>query len=578
MNKITTLLNVLLILLAVSIHSCKKDKNDDQNLQLTFEKQDYYPLESALLQATNTTITDGEYSGNISGTAITLVSISGSLATVIPNLGAGTHKLTANINGKEFSATFNLLPSPSISNPDAIRDTYLQTVNQAIQSLTQAADSLDPAQKAELLAATQTLQHYTDSIHQRYNSLSPQEKEECARFLAANEWWLNELNIAVNDFFSNSFSFKTQDAIEDFEFRRKLNSEKFVSSNFKVISSIAKIAAFTAAGALLGPIGAGIGLGIAITRVVSDAKKHGVATEELISGVIQPFQNLFGSGKTNAFIPFTHNAAKNVTITMEYRSLYSADKNASSPIVKNVVTGLDKLKSTWNSILNTIQIFSIFKPKTVDDIQTYKTETRQVNSKYISISNIDNTKVTLQNTDKTDGLFKLTFRNSETTPQNFSFIINYSSEFGAKTETLEAEVTEWSAPKQAKIVVEPGSPDSVLYTINLLSVTPCSSKWGDYYRVIYTNGTYPKLTFRVPIAPTGSYQIYNSKFVNLCDDYNPNNVTYTTYANFIYEPSTSTTFYYNGNGAEVTKTGEKSFSFKAPFNLQEPRMTGTCTF
>ncbi len=441
MKKTTTLFAATFLLMLLGIQGCKKDKDNDGNPQIIFEKQDYYPFEVALLKAENTSLADSEYSGNIDGTNITLVGTSGSLATVLPDLSAGAHKLTVNINGKEFSASFNLLASPSVANPNVAYNHYEQTTNATIQSLTQYADSLEPAEKAQVLADIQTLQHFADSVEQAYNALSPQEKENCAQFLAANQWWLDEMQAATNELLIASFSYKTQDAIKDHEQQVNARKTAYLKANKAVANGITRIIGLTALGSVFGLPGALVGAGLGVAKFIVSVKQLGMAQDELIDYTFMVFQAATVSGKTNSSVSFTHNVSKEVSVTMNYRSLYAGDKNTSAPVAKDFVTGFQTIKDAWNKVIGKIPYSHLFIPQTVDNKPNYKTSNRAVNSKYLSVSGIDNSKVSLAGTDKTDGYLALKFQNSETTAQNFSFKVNYSSDLGSQSTTIDADVS-----------------------------------------------------------------------------------------------------------------------------------------
>jgi hypothetical protein len=449
MKKTGTFFTIVLFIMFLCIQGCKKEKNDDTSRQLIFEKQEYYPLEAALLRADNTLFADGEYSGNVDGANIKLVGIKGALVTVLPNLSAGTHKLTADINGEQFSASFNMLPNPAATDPNTVYNHYKQTTNTTIQTLTQYADSLEPAPKAQTLSDIQTLQHFADSLEQAYNALSPQEKESCARFLAANQWWLDEMKVATNELLAASFSYKTQDAIKDHEQQVNARKQAYLKANKAVADGIAKIIGFTAAGAAVGGLaGALVGAGIGTLKFISNVRQLGMAQDELMDYTFMVFQAATVSGKTNSFIAFTHNVTKEVSVTMNYRSLYAGDKNTAAPVAKDFVSGFQTIKDEWNRVIGKIPYSHIFTPKTVDNIPAYKTTNRAINSKYLLVSGIDNSKVLLTGTDKTDGYLALTFKNSETTTQNFSFKVNYSSDLGQQSTTIDADV----APE------DPGNP------------------------------------------------------------------------------------------------------------------------
>lgn len=442
MKKLTALFSIAMLGLMLAVQGCNKDKNDDGDYaQILFEKQDYYPLEAALLNVENITFVDGEYEGSIDGIAQKLVATNGSLVTVIPDLSVGTHKLAVILNGREFSASFNLLASPAITDPNTVYNHYAQTTNSTLLNLIQFADSLEPVEKAQLLADIQSLQQYKDSVFQLYNALSPQEKENCARFLAANQWWLDELQVASSNILNSTFSFKTQDAIEDYEARVMQKFQNFLNNKVNAISSLKKIVALGTGAFLIASGGVpGIVVGALVIgyKFQAEIKPVIASLYELLNVKIQPYIDMVISAKTNSIITFNNDDYKQVTVTMPFRSIYAADANTSNPVVSNFVNTLRELKNLWNQLAKPVA--SLLNIKTVEDIPSFSSSAIQVNSKYLSVSNISNSKVTIEDVNRFDGYLKLKFKTAETTKQDFTFKINYNSDLGQKSSTVDAEL------------------------------------------------------------------------------------------------------------------------------------------
>ncbi len=506
MSKIKTILMLMLLIVALGIQSCKKDKNDDGgNAQIPFEKQDYYAFELAQLNVLNTNLADGEYEGSIDGTTHTLFATNGSLVTLIPEIAAGAHQLAVTINGKAFTASFNVLASPAFADPNTIFNHFAQASNSTLQNLTQYADSLVPNEKSQLLSEIQTMQQFQDSVYQLYNALSPQQKEDCARFLAANQWWLDDLHLAVNRMLTNSLAFKTQDAVKNYEAGVIQSIEAYIVDNAKVLTMFAKLVGLTGVGALIGgapslgvgiPLGATVGGLLGLAWAYKDFKALDESIGMLLKKAIKPFQDMFTSGKTNSIVAFNNNASKLVTVRMNYRSVYAADASTSVPLINSFVKGLQDLKAAWNSAATYLPLSSIFTFKTADEIQTYLTETREVNSQYLTVSNISNPKVTLVDVDKFDGYLKLKFKTDETTKQSFSLKVNYNSELGQNSSTVDAELEPQSDRQWYKGYYTLGhwgdSPASnVVYN--------CGSQYGQsgeiYICIIDTSKSYQMVTY-----------------------------------------------------------------------------------
>ena len=102
MNKPFLFFCASLVALTVLLTGCKKESKQNDGPQIVFEKQDYYPLEVALITVKNTTVSDGQYTGSIDGNNITVVAVNGYLGTVMPVLNAGTHRLIITVSAVVF--------------------------------------------------------------------------------------------------------------------------------------------------------------------------------------------------------------------------------------------------------------------------------------------------------------------------------------------------------------------------------------------------------------------------------------------------------------------------------------------
>lgn len=441
------LLAVLLFTLVVA--GCKKGDDTDNTATLSFERTNYVPFETALINADNLTIADGEYTGVAGNTSIRIYATGNVLITVLPDLGVGAHTLKVSIAGKDYTAGFNLQAAPTISGPDAVMNSYTQLTSGTLQTLTQYADSLQPNVKSDVLSALQGLQHYNDSLMLLYNNLSAEEKLNCVRFIAANFGWLNELHEATTELLNESFAGKTANDVYDTEETTKRKIDKFVAAERKVVSGIRKTIGYAALGFIAGSVlpglgsgvGAAIGAGVGIGILLSDLKMMQIAQEELLDYAFMKTQQLT-SWKTNAQIAFEHMVYGPVNVSMEYRSVYVNDKSTTEPLLKGFVDGLQNIKSEWAKATGKISISSLFAPKTVDDRPTFVTASRQVNSRYLSITNPTNSKVQLVGTDKTEGYLQLKFKNTESTVQSFNFSVNYQSPLGSGSSAIDATVSE----------------------------------------------------------------------------------------------------------------------------------------
>lgn len=439
--------NWLIVLLLLSINACKKE-NTDGTKSIGLDKAEYYPMELAELNTENLPISEPEYMANINGTAFKVTNINGSLLFAMPDMAPGNYTLTVLIADKEYSAGCTIKDLPAVADPDAVLQNNQNAAHTRTTQLLSLADSLNSpavnACKADLLA----MQQYMDSLHNLYAALSPSDKLACARFLTANAVWMEEVHQSIEEVLAAGASFKTTDAIDDYEAKLDAAIVKFTAARVNLAQHVKRIILLSAAGFGIGSVvpvignalGAKLGASIGVGLLLLDVKAALQAQDDLLNTSFSPYQNLIAE-KTAAVVPFNKGQDQLMEVRMSYRSLYSADKNSTAPAISSFVTDCDLIKSLWLDVTSYVPINFTFNGRTVDEISSFSTQTRFVNSKYISVDGISNSNVQLANISKTDGQLTLAFNNTATTTQSFTFNLNYqNSRFGSQSSVIDAEV------------------------------------------------------------------------------------------------------------------------------------------
>ena len=442
-----TIIHFALFLLLIS-GCAKKDNTQQNNPTLSLEKTQYYPLEVAQLSVENITLTDSIYSGTINGNALQFRNCSGKLMFFVPIVAAGNYPVKILLAQTEYTVALNVIDLPAIADPLVYLQAAIAQNDSTTAGITLLADSLDPAIKTAVLNDLQTINTMLTNFYAQYNTLSPAEKEECAKVLAANKWWLDEVHAATQILLSDMATYKTEFDVADYEQRVKVSMQKYLTALGVVLRHIPKVVALAVAGGLLGSIvpglgtsiGACIGAGIGIGLMVEDMQTLMASEDCFLNTAIVTTDDIFAN-KTANVVGFNSEVEKLVTVNMNYRTVYRNDASASVPIASQLISGMSSFKGAFLTVKSFLPS-SLRSTKLIGDVPSFTQKNIPVNSSYLSVSNISNSKVTLTGTQKTDGNLLLTFKNLDTIQQSFTFKINYTNaDFGNHSKTIDANLT-----------------------------------------------------------------------------------------------------------------------------------------
>jgi uncharacterized protein (TIGR02145 family) len=447
-NSVTLFLFVFILITAFT--GCKKD-DTRPTPNFVLERIQYYPLEVAQIKSENINLTDTLYSGTINGQVVQLRNFGGQLVFFVPEIPAGNYEVKFLVNDAEYTLPLTVSALATVPNPDALLQTYIAQTDSAHAAITRLADSLQGSDKTAVLNDLQTITGIINNIYGQYNSLNAAEKQEFARTLAANQWWLDEVNTATKTLIQDVATYKNQAVVLNYEDRVTLTIFRFETALAVVLLHIPKVALWVGGGAAFGAIiipipglgaglGAALGAGVGIGFMLSDVQLLMASIDRMVNTAMLPTETWF-CNKTNDFVGFTNMAAKTVTVNMTYRTVYNADANTSTSIAQRFIKGMAEFRNGLNTIAQYLPA-SLRQSKIIQSVTTYKTLPLAVNSQQLSVSDLSNNNVTLVNTDKTDGSLALTFKNSATTAQSFSFKLNYNnSDFGTYEKVVDASVS-----------------------------------------------------------------------------------------------------------------------------------------
>ncbi|MFN5346196.1 MAG: hypothetical protein ACK44N_02215 [Bacteroidota bacterium] len=416
---------LLIVLLTVS---CQKDTNEMENTPssaIRLVKNTLSPYEISLIEVVNITLTDSVYTGLIDGVQNVMVyRLDDGLGFSVPELQDGSHNLICQVGGADYNLVFNVVSLPTIADPVQYVDDYILEYNTLKTQNIANADSLNIAEKNLLLSDLQAVQNNVDVALNNFNAASAQDKLVYAKFLQANKQWMDEFKNIVDNF-TNSMNQLKLSGVDDYELKTAYLIVEFEVSKAQFINKTLKYIAAASASFYFGPIVGSITSGVALGLIVNMVDNLAIEYSKIYENILIPFQNIIGL--KIASLGFDNGVKKPVTITLEYRTLYNNDVNSAVPNVVKVVSGMNQIKTAWNKLLSYLPFSLSFSPREINQIPTYSINTKQVNSKYLSITSVSPSGIS-NSVDRTDGDFKVTFTKQNLTAQlPFTFNVKYSA-------------------------------------------------------------------------------------------------------------------------------------------------------
>ena len=442
-NIFRSILLICFLVAIAPITSCKKDTKDEKPAVVQvfkMERSSYVQSEMAQLITEGLDLQATKYPATIGGKPIELMKSKGSLVFSVPELAPGQYTLETTVGSSKFTCSVTIGVSTTIADPTTFVVEQLTDIEADIAVLKPLVANWPVEKKTKFLADISKIEKFNDSTRQAFMALSPDQKLEVAKIIAANAWWMDEIKTKAQSL-KTSVSGLRVAGIKDFELD--------VKETFKIVEPLAdvclnhlpKLAALITLNVLLpNPISA-VAMGFEIADFIEEVMEVSEAHDNLLKKVFLPFQNLFASnGRIATELTYFSEVETPLTIEMDYRSPKKDDRNGAVPIAKVLIEGTDKFNSMYSSLVDISPITLTYNPPSIDEQSTFTTLKKPVHGNYINIGNISNTKVSAT-TRVSEGKMYVIFKTTETTDQTFSFELSYGeTSFGSQTKTLSGVV------------------------------------------------------------------------------------------------------------------------------------------
>ena len=424
---------LLFVVIFFSLVSCSKEDQDikTEPISLSAEKTQYAPYEIVSIISSENLFTEKSFTATINDIEITIGSDENIAAFVLPNLNNGIYDLSFTLNQKNYIVPITVASLSNVLSADQYFTEIQTNLNQSITDLntqiTQLSqNSEDPNEfiklQNDVTKYTNLLSEYTTS----YNNLSELDKIEFAKSIAANKALIDASNNLTSALQSSTLSLRGGQTVDDYEAAVEASTSAFTSSAIELAEQIPLIVA----GAIIAKtpthpiinIGAVLGTGYLVANFILDANKTITAAITLTNTSIKPLDVISQSSQV-----VYYSGAETVSdIQAKYRSLINTDGNDGS-IINTIVEKYNYFMNKYNGLVNDLPSF--IRPSYVMTSlkNSFKQTTRSIYNEYVSITNISNPNVTLEQLNQEDGSIKIKATNSASTDQTFTYDINYTN-------------------------------------------------------------------------------------------------------------------------------------------------------
>lgn len=432
----TLLLSTLIVF---SLNSCSKEngdedeKKDTETITLSAEKDQYAPYELVTISASENLFTAKSFSAKINNLEVILGADENSASFILPNLANGTYDVNFTLNEKNYIVPITVAAASNILGADqyftevksAITEN-ISDLNTQIASLEQNSTSPEEYEnlKNDVVKYTNLLNDYTSS----YNNLSADEKLEFAKTMAANKDIFDRYESLTETSLSSTATLKKAQSIQDYEAEVEAATNAFYESVDEMADLIPKIVGFAiVAKTPIHPFinaGAILATGILVAKFMINVDKTVTAAINLTDKSLKPFEFIGQSSE----IEFSTGVETVSDFQAKYRSLINTDSNNSGTLITNIVQKCQYLKDKYNGFVS--ELPSIFRPSYIMASlkNTYKSTKRSIFNQYVSITNISNPNVTLEQVNQPDGSIKLIATTNSDKDQTFTYDVNYTND------------------------------------------------------------------------------------------------------------------------------------------------------
>lgn len=440
MRKNYTLFNYCMFaLIAFSLlflNSCSKENEEaktEKPTGLTTDEAQYAPYQIVTITSSQKIFSSQSGTAKINNLEIPLETTDNSASFLLPNLENGNYVLSFSSNEIKYEVPIKVTALTNVLSADVYFDKIkgeiavnISNLNAQINQLEQSAYFSEEhiALKNDVARYNNMINTYTDS----YNQLTADQKLEFAKMMAANNDVFEEQNKIINNF--RTYTGKQAQSVSDYEANVREKAKIFVQSVFKTVDLIPKVVGLAIlANTPIHPFinaGAIIAAGIYVAKFLISAADTITAAIDLTNSAVKPSEFVDETAKI-ATIEYETAVEKATSIQANYRSLTASDANDSGITIQSIAENYNYFKDQYLGLINELPDF--FKPSYLMPglKNTYSKAKRTVFNKYISISNISNPDVTLEQINEPDGSIKLRASTLLTTDQTFTYDINYTN-------------------------------------------------------------------------------------------------------------------------------------------------------
>lgn len=437
----------LVTIFLFSLNSCsKKDEGTKtEPIILSAEKSQYAPYEIVTISASENIFTIKSFTAKINNIEV-IISANDSIASfVLPNLINGNYDLNFTLNEKKYSVPITVSSLSNILSADQyfndIQSDITQNINDLNSQITLLEqNSANPSEYANLkndvIKFTNLLNDFTVS----YNNLSASEKLEFAKTMAANKASIDEYNNLTSALQTSTATLRTTQSVQDYETGVETSMAAFTVSVIYTVGHIPFILSGTKLAAATFNPGVILACGIVTGSFLINVSRTASLGAALVGKSLKPFEFIAQTSQT-----VYNSGVETVSdIQAKYRSLLNSDTNNSEngSTINTIVEKYNYFKDKYNSFIN--ELPDIFRPSYIMTSlkNTYNSTTRSIYNQYVSITNVSNPNVTLQQLNQPDGSIKIKVTNTASTDQTFTYNLNYTnSNFtNGLTKTVNAKV------------------------------------------------------------------------------------------------------------------------------------------
>jgi len=431
------------VITAVIFNSCSKDDEGTKPISFSTEKSQYAPYEIVTITSSVNLFTSKSFVAKINDVEVMVGTDENIASFVLPNLPNGNYDVIFSVNENNYSVPINITALSNISSADQYFNEIQSDINQNINDLNSQITQLEQNSsnpneyenlKNDVLKYTNLLNDYTTS----YNNLSDIDKQEFAKTMASNIASLEEYNTLTSDFESSNSSLRMAQSIQDYEAGVEVSKIAYLKSVAWTVGHIPFMIGSAKLIASPNPwvsVGAALATGIIFTNYCINLDKTITATGKLVTKSIKPFENI---AQTDDMI-YDSGVETDSDNQIRYRSLINSDSNSqgnrvstnnaagNGSTITTIAQKYNFFKDKYNNFIN--ELPSLFRPSYIMAPlkNTYKTTTRSIFNKYVSITNISNPKVKLVQINQPDGSIKIKATTTATSDQTFTYDVNYTN-------------------------------------------------------------------------------------------------------------------------------------------------------